>query len=402
MTAPCRSAPRPLGARSAPASRPRASPVRPPRAPYPGRVTGVSGEPAVVVVGAGQAGLSVTYYLQRLGLDPGHDVVTLDRGPGPGGAWQFRWEALRLGYAHRVNDLPGMDELGLSFDDADRTRPARDVVAEYYGRYEEHFGLDVVRPATVTRVEDVGADLHVHVTTVGGEHVLATRALVNATGTWGSPFVPWYPGLDRFRGRLVHTTDYVSAAEFEGLDVVVVGGGTSAIGFLLELEHAAGSLTWVTRRPVEFLDVAELNPEAGRSSVALQDAAAREGRALPSIVSTTGVPRSRRIQGGIDRGLLSAKPMFAAIEPDGVRFADGSVQHADAIIFATGFRPELRHLAPLRLREKAGGIAVGNGTAWRDGRVFFAGYGPAASTIGANRAGRTIARQVVASLTARV
>ena len=66
---------------------------------------------SVVVVGAGQAGLSVGYYLRRLGLDPGNDFVLLDRGPGAGGAWQHRWEALRLGYAHRVNDLPGMDEL---------------------------------------------------------------------------------------------------------------------------------------------------------------------------------------------------------------------------------------------------------------------------------------------------
>ena len=77
----------------------------------------------------------------------------LDRGPGTGGAWQHRWEALRLGYAHRVNDLPGMDELGVSFDTADRQLPAKDVVADFYARYEEHFGLKVVRPANVTRVE---------------------------------------------------------------------------------------------------------------------------------------------------------------------------------------------------------------------------------------------------------
>jgi hypothetical protein len=67
-------------------------------------------------------------------------------------------------------------------------------------------------------------------------------------------------------------------------------------------------------------------------------------------------------------------------------------------IWATGFRPELRHLAPLKLREKAGGITVGQGAATRNARVFFAGYGPTASTIGANRAGRTIARQVIATL----
>ncbi len=356
---------------------------------------------AVAIVGAGQAGLSTAYYLQRLGLDPGNDFVVLDRGPGTGGAWQFRWEALRLGFAHRVNDLPGMDELGLSFDTADRTRPAREVVAEYYAEYEKHYGFQVVRPANVTAVENLGADLLVRFAGEVGEQELVTQLLVNATGTWGAPFVPWYPGMTGFRGRHVHTAEYVRAEDFEGQRVVVVGGGTSAIGFLLELEQVADTLTWVSRRPIEFLDDHELNPEAGMRSVAIQDAAAREGVALPSIVSSTGVPRSRRIQAAIDRGLLVARPMFESVEPEGVRWPDGSFEPADAIIWATGFRPELRHLAPLKLREKAGGVTVANSAVARDPRLFFAGYGPTASTIGAARAGRTIARQVVAALSRR-
>lgn len=355
---------------------------------------------SVVVVGAGQAGLSVAYYLRRLGLDPGNDVVLLDRGPLPGGAWQFRWEALRLGYAHRVNDLPGMGELGLSFETADRRAPARDVVIDYYRRYEEHYGLQVVRPADVVHVGTLLDGFSVRFDDGIGEQRVTGRILVNATGTWGAPFVPWYPGMRSFAGRHVHTTDYASAEEFRGKRVVVVGGGTSAIGFLLELEGVAAEVVWTTRRPIEFLEEQELDIEAGSSAVALQDEAARQGRALPSIVSTTGVPRSRRIQAAIDRGVLVAQPAFSSIEPGGVRWADGRYQPADAIIWATGFRPELRHLAPLRLRERAGGITVGQSAAYRNPRVFFAGYGPTASTIGANRAGRTIARQVVATLSA--
>ena len=353
---------------------------------------------SVVVIGAGQAGLSVAFYLKRLGLDPGNEFVLLDRGPGTGGAWQNRWEGLRLGSAHRVNDLPGMDELGVSFDTADRTLPAKEVVADYYRRYEEHYGLQVVRPASVTAVVNNGANLRATFSDGEGNQDVTTDIVVNATGTWGAPFIPWYSGRDSFQGRQVHTTDYLEAKEFAGQSVVVVGGGTSAIGFLLELEGSASELTWVARRDIEFLDEGELNMEAGTAAVAKQDEAAREGRALPSIVSGTGVPRTRRIQAGIDRGLLIARPMFSAIEADGVRWADGSFQRADAIIWATGFRPELRHLAPLKLREKAGGVIVAQGSSWKDPRIFFAGYGPQASTIGANRAGRMIARQVVASL----
>lgn len=362
-------------------------------------MSSASSHPQVVVIGGGQAGLSVSFYLKRLGLEPGSDFVVLDRGPGTGGAWQLRWEALRIGSAHRINDLPGMDALGLTFDEADRTLPAKEVVADYYRQYEEFYDLRVVRPANVRSVSNRDLDLVVEYTdAAGASHELTTDVVVNATGTWGSPFIPWYPGLDSFTGRHLHTTDYESAEDFRDKSVVVVGGGTSAIGFLLELEDIAAELFWVSRRPIEFLDESELNLEAGAAAVAMQDEAARAGRALPSIVSGTGVPRTRRIQAAIDRGLLVAEPMFSSIEPDGVRWDDGTFRPVDAILWSTGFRPELRHLAPLRLREKEGGVTVGNGSSWKDGRIFFAGYGPQASTIGANRAGRQIARQVVAQL----
>ena len=348
----------------------------------------------VVIIGAGQAGLAVAYFLRRFELVPGTDFIIYDRGPSTGGAWQHRWDALKLGSAHHVNDLPGMAELGLSFDTADRQLPARDIVAGYYRRYEQHYDLRVHRPVTVSSVFDRGADLVVQHT----EGETGTRVVVNASGTWGAPFVPYYPGVNTFAGRQVHTSSYVSASEFAGQSVVVVGGGTSAIGFLLELENVAASVVWATRRPVEFRDESELTLEGGVAAVAAQDAAARAGGALPSIVSGTGVPRTRRIAAGIERGLLVERPMFSAIEPGGVRWPDGSFTAADAIVWATGFRPELRHLAPLKLREKAGGLTVASGASWQDPRIFLAGYGPQASTIGANRAGRVIARQIMAQL----
>ena len=348
----------------------------------------------VVVIGAGQAGLSVSYYLQRLGVRSGVDQVVLDRGPGPGGAWQHRWPALRLGSAHRVHDLPGMRRTGITFETADRTRPARDVVSEYYGHYERFFGLDVRRPVTVAAVFDRGADLVVR-TTVGE---ITARVVVNATGTWGSPFVPYYPGVRDFAGLQVHTASYRDAADFAGQRVLVVGGGTSAIGFLLELEGVAAKTWWATRRPVDYLDQGTLDLEAAVNAVDQQDEAARAGRALPSIVSGTGVPKTRRIASAIQRGVLAPRPMFDHLEPHAVVWADGTREPIDAIVWATGFRPDIRHLSPLRLHEKVGGVQVTSGAAERDPRIFFAGYGPTASTVGANRAGRTLARQVFAAL----
>ncbi|RXZ47427.1 pyridine nucleotide-disulfide oxidoreductase [Agromyces fucosus] len=383
----------------------------------------------VVVIGAGQAGLSVAFYLRRFELVADDDFVMLDRAPGPGGAWQHRWSSLRLGTAHRVNDLPGMSELGLSFDTADRNLPAKDVVADYYDRFEQHFDLRVRRPMNVRRVVNDGVDLQVRYEDLAPQpleeqkaarglfgrrrktfeepaepsapqHEINTQFLVNATGTWGSPFVPYYPGMTEFAGRHVHTSDFTDAEDFRDKHVVVVGGGTSAIGFMLELEEVAAGLTWVSRRPIDWLDRQELDLEGASAAVAMQDEAARSGRALPSIVSGTGVPKSRRIAAGIERGLLVARPMFDRIEADRVVWDgdESGMARADVIIWATGFRPDLRHLSPLKLREKAGGITVGQGAAWSDPRIFLAGYGPQASTIGASRAGRMIARQIMAML----
>jgi cation diffusion facilitator CzcD-associated flavoprotein CzcO len=365
----------------------------------------------VVVIGAGQAGLSVGYHLRRLGLVPGSDLVILDRAPSTGGAWQFRWEALRLGAAHRVHDLPGMHAMGLEFDDADRSRPARDVVSEYYRRFEQHYDLRVRRPVTVTSVSridrdggvagDAPADGGLCVTTRSADGtVTRIRAdvVVNASGTWGTPFVPWYPGRDVFRGRQVDTTEYRSATEFARQDVVVVGGGTSAIGFLLELDGVARSTRWFTRRPMIWAGTASLDVESAVAAVDEQDRAARAGEVLPSIVSGTGVPVSRRIRAGIERGVLRDEPMFTRMDESGVVTADGSHVHADAVIWATGFRADLRHLAPLHLRTTAGGVVVEDGRSAEEPRLFLAGYGPQASTIGANRAGRRIARQVMDAL----
>ena len=93
--------------------------------------------------------------------------------------------------------------------------------------------------------------------------------------------------------------------------------------------------------------------------------------------------------------------MFQRVEPDGVRWADGTVEQVDAIVWATGFRQSVEHLAPLGLRSPQGGIQLlapfdrhTYTTAVLDHRVNLVGYGPSASTIGANRAGQSAARQL--------
>lgn len=338
-------------------------------------------ETDVVVIGAGQAGLSAAYFLRRSGLE----FVVLDRDSSPGGAWQHRWPSLRLDKVHKFHDLPGM-----AFDEQDEHRMASEVVAEYFARYERAFELPVRRPVEVVAVRDAGERLLVE--SAGGDS-WAARALINATGTWTRPFWPHYPGQETFTGRQLHTADYRSAEEFRGQHVLVVGGGTSAVQLLIEIAEFASGTTWVTRRPPVFKDV-EFSPELGREAVAQVERRVRAGLPPGSVVSVTGLMRTPQVRDAKARGILDRKPMFDHLTPTGVVWPDGTEQHVDAILWATGFRAALDHLAPLHLREPGGGIRMEGTRAASEPRLHLVGYGPSASTIGANRAGRAAVREI--------
>ena len=115
-------------------------------------------------------------------------------------------------------------------------------------------------------------------------------------------------------------------------------------------------------------------------------------------MSVTGLALREQEREAERLGAYERHPMFEAVEPQGVRMPDGTRWPADVILWATGFRPAVGHLAPLRLRSSFGGIQLDGTTAVADPRVQLVGYGPSASTIGANRAGRVAARGVAAWL----
>ncbi|MER7716129.1 NAD(P)-binding domain-containing protein [Streptomyces flaveolus] len=342
-------------------------------------------EVEVVVVGAGQAGLAGAYHLRRTGFEPERDFVVLDHSPGPGGAWQFRWPSLTYGKVHGMHALPGMELTG-----ADPARPSSAVVAEYFAAYERAFDLRVRRPVDVRAVRE-GNGGRLLVETSDG--TWSTRALINATGTWDRPFWPRYPGQETFRGRQVHTAQYAGPEEFAGQRVIVVGGGASGTQHLLEIAPYAAATTWVTRRPPVFRE-GPFDEDAGRAAVALVEERVRQGLPPKSVVSVTGLPLNDAIRAGLESGVLDRQPMFDRITPDGAEWSDGRQVSADVILWATGFRAAIEHLRPLRLREAGGGIRVEGTRAVADPRVHLVGYGPSASTIGANRAGRAAVRDI--------
>jgi cation diffusion facilitator CzcD-associated flavoprotein CzcO len=348
----------------------------------------------IVVIGAGQAGLSSAYHLKRRGLAPNRGFVVLDQSPNAGGAWQFRWPSLTLSTVNRIHDLPGMP-----FSDAVDTTAsevqAAVAVPKYYAAYEKTFELPVYRPVKVIVVCDRGGRLNVETDRIE----VSARGIINATGTWETPYIPEYPGAALFKGSQLHTRDYRTADEFAGKHVVIVGGGISAIQLLDEISRVT-TTTWVTRRPPQWR-TGPFNEEAGRAAVAMVEDRVRHGLPPSSVVSVTGLPVTPAVEAMRARGVLERLPMFSEIAEDGVRWADGAFMRADVILWCTGFRSSLDHLAPLLLREPNGGIVMTGRLATqvaKDPRIHLVGYGPSASTIGANRAGGAAAAELMAYL----
>ncbi|WP_441249215.1 FAD-dependent oxidoreductase [Kitasatospora sp. McL0602] len=332
----------------------------------------------VVVIGAGQAGLSAAYHLRRRGFAPYDGFVVLDADAAPGGAWAHRSPSLRMATVHGFHDLPDFE-----LPAPDPQAPAREVVPGYFAAYEARHALPVVRPVHVRSVSS-RPDGRLLIESDAGSW--SARALVNATGTWTRPFLPHYPG--HFAGRQLHYADYRGPEEFAGQRVVVVGGGASAVQVLSEVAAVAETV-WVTRTPPVFRD-GPFSPEAGREAVAMVEQRVREGLPVRSVVSVTGLGPSVAFRRAKELGALERRPMFDRLTEHGIAWGEQELP-VDAVIWATGFRPEITHLAPLGLRGPGGGIRMDGTQAAADPRIHLVGYGPSASTIGANRAGRSAA-----------
>lgn len=345
----------------------------------------------IVVIGAGQAGLSAAYHLKRAGIEAGKGFVVLDDEFSPGGAWQHRWDSLTLSNVNGINDLPGMP-FADAVDTEDTELQANVAIPIYYEKFEKYYELPIIRPIRVWEVTERKGRFIIRTNGVQ----FSARGLINATGTWKTPHCPRYPGWEKFKGRQLHTGEYRSAEEFRGMHVIIVGGGISAVQMLGEVSKVART-TWVTRRPPDFRKY-EFNPDLGRKAVALVDQRVREGLPPKSVVSVTGLPITPAIGDMVENGVMQHRPMFDEITESGVRWSDGSSLEADVIFWNTGFRHSLDHLEPLGLKNQMGGIRMEGKLATRvasDPRIHLTGYGPSASTIGANRAGRAAARELI-------
>lgn len=342
----------------------------------------------IVIIGGGQMGLSLGYYLRRAKAD----FLILDAEDGPGGAWRHGWESLRLFSPAGYSSLPGWPMPPPSH----KGYPTRDDVLDYLARYETRYRLPIRRPVRVTKVDR--AEIHLLVRTDEGD--FEARHVVSATGTWSKPYIPDFRGNELFKGYQVHSAHYERPDVFAGQTVLVVGGGNSGAQIMAEVAPLARAL-WVTIKEPLFL------PDEVDGRVLFERAVARM-KAGPSAAPVGGIGdivMVPTVKAARERGdLVSVRP-FERMTETGVVWPDGTQTAVDAIIWCTGFRPALDYLGPLNVLEDDGRVPVKGQQAIKEPRLWLAGYGdwtgPGSATLmGAARTARDLARDLIAALNA--
>ncbi|MGC0386676.1 flavin-containing monooxygenase [Streptomyces sp. SAI-129] len=288
----------------------------------------------VAVIGGGQSGLATAHALLRRGLRP----VVLEASDRTAGSWPRYYDSLTLFSPARYSSLPGMP-----FPGADRDRyPHRDEVVAYLTAYADRLDAEIRTGCRVTVVRRTGDGYAVE---LEGGGRLPARALVAASGTFGHPHRAALPGLEEFTGQVLHAADYRSPVPFAGRRVVVVGAGNSAVQIATELAETA-RVTIATRGPVKFAaqrilgrDLHFWTARTGLDAVPL-------GRFL-ACPPAQPVLDDGRYRAALAAGRPDRRAVFTGVDGAKLVWPDGQGEEVDAIVLATGYRPDLPYLAGL-------------------------------------------------------
>jgi putative flavoprotein involved in K+ transport len=280
----------------------------------------------VAVVGAGQAGLAIGYFLAR----QGRRLVILERADSIGAAWRERWESLTLFTPRRYNGLPG-----LPFPGDPDGYPSRDEVIAYLERYAQTFELPIELNGNVRRLT---AENGRFLLELDGKTITADQVVV-ATG----PFQrPWMPELaDRLAPEIfqTHSTGYRKPTDVPEGTVLVVGGGNTGFQIAEELSATHNVFLSVGSRqtplPQKFLG-RDLFWWLTKSRLLDTTVESRLGRRLQHRETLIGSsPRELERRYGVE-----LKPRVVDASGLTVRLADGSQLEVEAVIWATGYRPD--------------------------------------------------------------
>ena len=280
----------------------------------------------VVVIGAGQAGLAMGYFLKR----QGRSFVVLDGADSLGAAWRSRWESLTLFTPRRYDSLPG-----LRFPGDPDGYPNRDEVLTYLAQYAETFELPIELNSPVRKLT---AEDGRFVLDVDGRKITAGQVVV-ATGPFQTPHVPEVAGRLDPEVFQTHSTGYRKPSDVPEGRVLVVGGGNTGFQIAKELAatHEVHLSVGSRQKPLpQRLLGRDLFWWLTKSRLLYTTVESRLGRRIQDRDTLIGSsPRELKRRYGVE-----LKPRVVDADGRTVRFADGSELEVDAVIWATGYRPD--------------------------------------------------------------
>ncbi|CAD5270809.1 MULTISPECIES: ArsO family NAD(P)H-dependent flavin-containing monooxygenase [unclassified Imperialibacter] len=338
----------------------------------------------VIVIGGGQSGLAVAYYLNRAGLN----YVVLDASDNAGGSWQHYWHSLRLFSPAQWSSLPGVLMTG-----GPDYYPTRNETIDYLRKYEEKYNFTVQRGVTVIDVKKAGRLFDI----VTSKGTYQSKAVVSATGSFTNPWMPELPGRDKFKGKVFHSSAYKRPDPFKSQQVAIVGEGNSGAQILAEVSKVAQTF-WVTSKPPKFLPD-EVDGRYLFDAATQMYEAKKAGKEFtpPSLGDVVMVPPVKEAR---KRGVLErAYPPIDHFTDLGIMLVNGQELLVDSVIFCTGFRPALDHLKSLALNVSAGKVAT---VATRSAEVpglWLVGYGQwtgfaSATLIGMGRSAKSTVEEI--------
>jgi putative flavoprotein involved in K+ transport len=290
----------------------------------------------VIVVGAGQAGLAVGYYLQQANLR----FVILEAGEKAAGSWPRYYDSLKLFSPAQYSALPG-----LPFPGEPDHYPLRDEVIAYLESYARHFNLPTLLN---TRVEQVTIENNVF-SVMTANRVYHAHHVIAATGAFNRPNSPQIPGMEQFEGVALHAAHYQKPVPFQHQRVIVVGGGNSAVQIAVEISQVA-HVTIATREPIRYRPQKLLGKDAHFWLAKLDK--------LP-LAQWFDIPKVPVIDGGeyrkaIEAGRPDHRLIFNRFSKQGVIWRDGTEERVNTVLFATGYLPNLNFLQPLGALDSTG------------------------------------------------
>jgi putative flavoprotein involved in K+ transport len=294
----------------------------------PAAAAGRQGDDAldVVVVGAGQAGLAIAWYLARQGLR----FQVLEAAAGLGQSWRSRWDSLRLFTPARYDALPGMP-----FPAPADTYPTKEPVADYLQAYADAFQLPVRLNARVTSLSRSADGFDVRT----ADESFSARRVVVATGPFQVPFIPAAAGgLDSAVAQ-IHSADYRNPQALPDGPVLVVGGGNSGLQIAAELAASrrvhvsVGTSPPMLPQRLMGRDLFWWLTRLGLMRVPAESRLGRRVQARGEFV--IGTSRRRLKRAGV-----TFRPRLVGADERTVRFADGSTLEVGVVLWATGYRSD--------------------------------------------------------------